>query len=130
MKLPQITYTDDTGPATLDFVFPPVTNPAFSNKADRKDVFSTAGVRQTTILAKYTQHPIKMPIIFDDGADLPAWQRFVDWALQGGSFVYNPDSDNPLGGVQCFMVEDTGVLDFSTPGIYSFTGTFQEEIPG
>jgi hypothetical protein len=115
---------------TLDFQYPPTGKPAYSGKSDRKDTFSTAGVRQTIVMANYTQFPITMGVILDDGTDLQAWQRFLAWAQQGGGFTYNPDGENPDGALQCFMVENTGVLAFSSNGVYTFSGTFQQEITG
>lgn len=125
---PQITYTDGISPATLAFVYPPTNKPAYMGKAQRADVFSTAGVRQTTTLRTDVQFPMSVAVIQDNGDDLTAWIRFVQWAEAGGAFTYYPDATNLEVGIACFMVESAGTLAYVSPGVYNFAGTFQQEV--
>lgn len=127
MILPQITYTDETGPRTLTFVYPPTSKPAYDKSATRTDTFSTAGSRQTVVQRVNEKLPISMLNILW-GDDVDAWKQFLDWANQGGEFEYYPDAENDADHSTCFLVETDVSLVYVSFGIFSFTGTFQKEI--
>jgi hypothetical protein len=134
MILPQITYNNydavnnpTGGPQTLEFVYAPTTKPLFNKAATRTDTFSTAGNRQTVLQRVNESYLITMKTILA-GDDSAAWLMFLDYAVQGGEFLYFPDADDEFVSFTCFLVETAAQLAFSSSGIYTFSGTFQKEI--
>jgi hypothetical protein len=123
---PIVVYVDDTGPHILVFQVPPTGKPAFSKQAQRTDVFSTAGVRQTTVLRKDNTLPINVPAILR-GDDSAAWMAFLEVAVLGTPFSYFPSTDSGLF-VPCFLVESDIKIAYANAPSYTFTGTFQEEL--
>lgn len=132
MKLPRIEYTDANGDQTLDFVLPPTSRPLLNLAAQRNDVFSTSGVRQCTTLRVDDSIPVELKCIEGFGADgdyVYQWQQFLAFATQGNTFTYYPDRLNTELSEQRFLVESNAQLAYSSPGVYSFKGTFQLEVP-
>jgi hypothetical protein len=123
---PVVVYVDDAGPHILVFQVPPTSKPAFSKQAQRTDVFSTAGVRQTTVLRVDQTIPISVPAILR-GDDQKAWMSFLDEAVTGTPFSYFPDSSSG-DYIPCFLVESDIKLAYSNAPSFSFTGTFQKEL--
>lgn len=134
MANPKIVYTDGSGATSFVMTYPPTGKPAFSATSQRNDVFSTAGVRQSTLMRTDQQYPISVPVILDqdpveDGSpnDLDNWRRWLAFAQDGGTFQYFPDSEGTLS-IACFLVETAVQLKRVGYRMYSFEGTFQQEV--
>lgn len=89
MLLPKIVYNG----TTLNFTFPPVQKPgADERQAEREDVKSSSGILQSI-----TEHVEKFRTLQLDAvplADMPAWEAFIDYAIEGNPFTYYPDATN------------------------------------
>jgi hypothetical protein len=91
--LPQIKYPAGTPTTTLAFSFPPVKKPGPYPVADQEGVgtasISLSGRKQVMWLR--TDNFFHLIMDFVPWADMPNWQLFIQYALQGGSFLYYPD---------------------------------------
>lgn len=134
MAYPKIRYATVNGDfITFQLKLPPTSKPGVSVEVTRTDIFSTGGVRQSTIERQVTTLPVTMNFIFDyteDDAsnDKEIWAAFLVYAAAGGQFTYFADGDDDATGRTMFMVENKAVLKWVSAGVYSFTGTFQEEV--
>jgi hypothetical protein len=78
--------------------YPPVEKPTPGNMGDeiedvRNDSIAVAGLRQTMW---WRQDEFRHLIFkFAPITDMPGWRAFIDYAQQGGSFLYYPDSTLP-----------------------------------
>lgn len=75
----------------LVFNLPPRFVPYKSYQVTRHDNVSSAGVRETVYertdeFLEFTMEYVKI------GADIQAWDAFIQYALQGGPFNFFPDS--------------------------------------
>ncbi|HWR36366.1 MAG TPA: hypothetical protein VN622_10905 [Clostridia bacterium] len=104
MKVPKITYNDGA-PQTLTFTYPPVQKPgAEAREALRHDTYATAGVGQH--ITERVDRFRSLQIDFVPAADIPAWERFIDFAILGNVFRYYPDSTS--AEYTDYTLEDTG----------------------
>lgn len=120
MANPKIVYAPAGGSEqTLTFAFPPRQQPAYFRNAVRHDNVSTAGVRESVLERTEEFLELSLPWI-RAGADLAAWQAFLDQALTGAPFSYYPDASQPAFGN--YLLEDTETkLEWRTPGVYTIT---------
>ena len=105
---PKITYPAAAPTTTLNFTLPPVKKPGPYPVADQEGV-GTASIAlggQKQVMWWRTDQFFHL--IMDDvpWADMPAWQAFIDYALQGGSFLYYPDATGTA--YDEYWLEDSG----------------------
>ena len=120
MSNPKIVYTSvEGGEQTLAFAYPPQQCPGYFRSAVRHDNVSTAGIRESVLERTDEFVELSLPWI-RAGADLAAWQAFLDQALTGASFSYYPDAGQaPFAN---YLLEDTETkLVWKTPGVYTVT---------
>ena len=118
MSNPQIVYDPGTGPVTLAFVRPPSKVPAYDYSAVRHDNISSAGVREAVLERIDAFLELEMPWV-GVGADVQAWNQFMQFALSGGQFGYYPDASQPA--FTNYWLEDTNwTAGYKAPGQYSF----------
>jgi hypothetical protein len=94
MSNPKIVYDPGTGPTTLTFLRPPRKVPAYEYNAVRHDNISSAGVREAVLERIDTFLEFEMDWVAI-GADVQAWNQFMQFALGGGQFGYYPDASLP-----------------------------------
>jgi hypothetical protein len=128
MANPKIVYTlEDGTDQTLNFAFPPRQQPAYVKTAVRHDNISTAGVRESVLervdeFLEFTMDSIRT------GADLEAWQAFLDYALGGAPFAFYADSSQ--AAFINYALEDTETrIEYKSPGVYSLTLKFRRYVP-
>lgn len=106
---PQVKWPAASPTATLQFTYPPINKPGPYGVMDQEAVGSVSitlsGKRQ--VLNLRTDQFFHL--IFDatvPWADMAAWQIFIQYAIDGGSFLYYPDS----GGTAYdeYILEDAG----------------------
>jgi hypothetical protein len=94
--LPKIVYTplETTSPVTLNFSRPPRRATAYNSVAARHDNISTAGVREVVIerVDNFLEFEMEWVAL---GADVAAWDSFMQQAIQGVEFDYYPDASLP-----------------------------------
>lgn len=93
---------------TLNFTLPPVKKPGPYPAADQEGVgvssISLSGQRQVV----WYRNDQFLHLIMDDvpWADMAAWQVFIQYAQQGGSFLYYPDATGTA--YDEYWLEDSG----------------------
>lgn len=118
MANPKIIYDPGTGPTTLNFLRPPRRVPAYFTEAVRHDNISSAGVREAIFLRADNFLEFEMEWVAS-GADVQAWNSFLQYALKGGQFSYYPDS--ALTALTNYWLEHvTWRADYKAPGQYTF----------
>jgi hypothetical protein len=104
--IPKFVYNPGTGNVTLSPTYANVKKPFMDDfEAVRHDSTSSSGVRQSM-----TERVDRIrPITFESvpWADLPDWENFLAYAIQGGPFEYFPDAT--LGAFQTFQLVDDKV---------------------
>ncbi|MGA2075070.1 MAG: hypothetical protein ABSH52_16390 [Terriglobia bacterium] len=126
MSNPQIVYDPGTGPVTLAFVRPPSKVPAYDYSAVRHDNISSAGVREAVLERIDAFLELEMPWV-GVGADVQAWNQFMQFALSGGQFGYYPDASQPA--FTNYWLEDTNwTAGYKAPGQYSFKLKFRQVV--
>lgn len=110
LLVPKITYPASAPVTTLVFTYPPVekpfgpTNDGDEIEAVRNDSITLSGLRQSMY---YRTDEFKHLIMSNVPiADMPAWKAFFNFAQQGDSFLYYPDST--LSGYDEWWDEDSG----------------------
>jgi len=91
--IPQIQYPAASPTTTLSFTLPPIKKAGPYGVADQE---LCGGVSLTLSGKKqvmWQRTDTFLHLIMDDvpWADMPAWQAFIDYALQGNTFLYWPD---------------------------------------
>jgi hypothetical protein len=119
---PKIIY----GSTTLTFFFPPINKTGANNReAQRKDSISLSGLKQSIHWRTDQFLVLEIPLIPD--VDVPAWEAFLDYALQGGEFSYYKDAT--LAGFTVYTLEDTKTtLKRNVRGHYQTTLNFRRVI--
>jgi hypothetical protein len=91
---PQITWPASAPTSTLTFTYPPIQKPGPYGVMDQEAVgsvsISMSGKRQVM----YLRTDQFFHLIFNSTvpwADMTNWQTFIQYAIQGGSFLYYPD---------------------------------------
>ena len=126
MSNPQIVYDPGTGPVTLAFVRPPSKVPAYDYSAVRHDNISSAGVREAVLERIDAFLELEMPWV-GVGADVQAWNQFMQFALSGGQFGYYPDASQ--AAFTNYWLEDTNwTAGYKAPGQYSFKLKFRQVV--
>lgn len=109
---PKITYPASPPspgvPTTLNFTLPPVKKPGPYPAADQEGVgvasISVSGLKQVMWLRTDTF----LHLIMDDvpWADMANWKAFIQYAIEGGSFLYYPDATGTA--YDEYWLEDSG----------------------
>jgi len=124
MAFPKIIYDPGTGAVTLQFLRPARMIPGSQLAAVRHDNIASSGVREaiwerTDEFLEFTMQWVGV------GADATAWDTFMRWALQGGTFDYYPDAD--VGSSSTYVLEDTDFnAAYKVPGQYTFKAKFRK----
>jgi hypothetical protein len=128
MANPKITYTPVGGSSvsTLEFQRAPRYVAAYNRAAARHDNISTAGAKETVVerLDEFLELTLER---VGQGADVDAWDTFMQNALEGIEFDYFPDKDQP--GYTTFTLESTDWrADYKTVGQFSFNLKFRKAV--
>lgn len=116
MGLPEINYNAGAGDIPLPFKRGPQGFKCAA-RAVVHDNDATSGVRERVIERTQLVLTFTMPALRVDD-DLPAWSTFMQWALQGGSFYFMPNSD--LGDYYRAISEDQEFApERKAPGVYA-----------
>lgn len=105
---PKITYPASSPTTTLTFTLPPVKKPGPYPAADQEGVgtasLTVSGKRQVM----WWRTDQFLHLVMDDvpWADVATWQSFLQYALQGGSFLYYPDAAGTA--YDEYWLEDSG----------------------
>jgi hypothetical protein len=126
MSNPQIVYDPGTGPVTLAFVRPPSKVPAYDYSAVRHDNISSAGVREAVLERIDAFLELEMPWV-GVGADVQAWNQFMQFALGGGQFGYYPDASQPAF-TNCWLEDTNWTAAYKAPGQYTFRLKFRQVV--
>lgn len=92
--IPKITYPAAAPTTTVTFTLPPLKKPGPYGVMDQEGVgtasISISGQKQVM----WWRTDQFFHVTFDDvpWADMAMWQAFIDYALQGGTFLYYPDA--------------------------------------
>ena len=126
MSYPKIVYDPGTGPTVLAFARPPRKVPAYEYNAVRHDNISSAGVREAVLERIDTFLELEMDWVAI-GADVQAWNQFMQFALGGGQFGYYPDASLPR--FTNYWLEDSNwTAAYKSPGLYSFKLKFRQVV--
>ncbi|MGH9468777.1 MAG: hypothetical protein ACRD1N_00370 [Terriglobia bacterium] len=126
MAYPQIIYDPGTGPVTLVFAYPPRNVPAYNSVATRHDNVASSGVRES-ILERIDQFvEIEMQTVLA-GADVSAWNGFMQYALTGGQFAYYPDASQSAF-INYWLEDTTFNAAYKAPALYSFKLKFRQVV--
>ncbi len=126
MANPKIVYDPGTGPQTLTFLRQPRRVPAYYSQAVRHDNIATSGVREAILERADNFLEFDMQWVAS-GADVQAWNSFMQYALKGGLFSYYPDSS--LTTFTNYWLEETAWKpDYKGPGQYAFKMKFRQVI--
>lgn len=125
--IPKITFDDGSGPATLTFTYPDIQKPkADPLQALRHDSISSSGIRQCMVERVDTLKTVQVENV--PWADMPAWQVFMAYAVQGGSFTYYPDA--AAANFQTWeLVDDNFDPKFNSFGLSKLTLKLRQ-VPG
>lgn len=104
--IPKIEYGSPV--VTLSPTLPPIKKPGFYPAADHEGVgsatLSLSGLKQVMWIRTDTFYHLIMDAV--PWADVPAWQAFIDYALEGNTFLYYPDATGTA--YDEFWLEDSG----------------------
>jgi hypothetical protein len=104
---PQITYPASAPVTTVSFTLPPLKKPGPYGVMDQEGVgtasITVSGKRQ--VMWWRTDQFFHL-MITAPWADMAMWQAFIDYALQGGSFLYYPDRTGTA--YDEYTIEDSG----------------------
>lgn len=126
MANPQIAYDPGTGPVTLAFTYPPRNVTACNAVATRRDNIASSGVRESILerIDNFIEFEMQAVLV---GADVSAWNSFMQFALTGGQFAYYPDSS--LSAFTNYWLEGTTWnAAYKSPGLYSFKLKFRQVV--
>lgn len=105
---PKIVYPAASPTTTVTFTTPPIKKPGPYGIADQEAIgassISLSGQKQVMLWRTDTFFHLIMDAV--PWADMSMWQAFFDYAVQGNSFLYYPDS----GGTAYdeYWLEDSG----------------------
>jgi hypothetical protein len=87
---PKIIYDPGTGATVVTPTFPNIQKPYMDNfEAVRHDSITSDGVRQSITERVDRVRPINFETV--PWTDMPMWEAFFAYAIQGGPFQYYPD---------------------------------------
>jgi hypothetical protein len=126
MANPQIIYDPGTGPVTLAFAYPPRNVAAYQSVATRHDNVASSGVRESIL--ERIDHFLELNLqAVLAGADVEAWNSFMQYALTGGQFAYYPDASQS-SFANCWLEDTTWSASYKAPGLYSFKLKFRQVV--
>ncbi|HUY12397.1 MAG TPA: hypothetical protein VMX16_02050 [Terriglobia bacterium] len=126
MANPQIVYNSGAGPVTLIFNYPPRSVPAYASTATRHDNLASSGVRESILERIDNFLELSLETVLS-GADVTAWNLFMQYALTGGQFAYFPDSLQ--SSFTNYWLEGTNwKAGYKAAGIYSFKMKFRQVV--
>ncbi|MGH9358559.1 MAG: hypothetical protein ACRD4Q_09905 [Candidatus Acidiferrales bacterium] len=126
MVNPQIIYDPGTGPVTLAFTYPPRNVAAYNAVATRHDNVASSGVRESILERIDNFLEIEMQTVLL-GADVTAWNGFMQYALMGGQFAYYADSSQSAF-TNYWLEQTTWNAGYKAPGLYSFKMKFRQVV--
>ena len=89
--IPKFVYNPGSGNITLSPTYANVKKPFIDEfEAIRHDSITSSGVRQSMV--ERVERNLTLTFESVPWADLPAWDNFLSYAIQGGSFDYYPDA--------------------------------------
>lgn len=134
MAFPKITWNDGAGNVgTVLFQLPPTSKPYVWKRPLRTDVYSTAGVRESSWLRTDELLAIVMNYltVAGDRDDVADFDAFMDYAMQGGAFNYFPDADIDQSDIYALDPSNTDWKpEFASFQLFKFTLTFRKEVQG
>jgi hypothetical protein len=114
------------GSNTLQFRYPPRSVPAYFSVATRHDNVASSGVRESILERVDNFLELDMQFVLS-GADIQAWNSFMQYALTGSSFSYYPDSSQ--SAFTNYWLEDTSWnAAYKAAGIYTFKLKFRQVV--
>jgi hypothetical protein len=122
LVVPKIVYAS----TTLTFTYPPRQVPYKIYSAVRHDNLASSGVRESVLerVDEFLEFEMEYVKI---GTDVSAWASFMQYALQGGSFDYYPDSTS--GSYTTYLLEDTDWnAAYKQMAVYTFKIRFRKRI--
>ncbi len=126
MANPKIVYDPGTGPQTLTFLRQPRRVPAYYAAAVRHDNVASSGVRESVFERADNFLDFEMEWV-GIGADVQAWNSFVQYAIKGGQFSYYPDFSSTA--FTNYWLEDASWKpDYKAPGQYMFKMKFRQVV--
>jgi hypothetical protein len=126
MANPQIVYNAGGGLVTMRFNYPPRSIPAYECVATRYDNLASSGVRESILVRVDNFLELSMETVLS-GADVAAWNQFMQYALTGGQFAYYPDSS--LSAFTDYWLEGTNwKAGYKAAGIYTFKMKFRQVV--
>lgn len=103
LKVPKIVYDPGSGDVTLAFAMPPIKKPGEDElQAESHVTIASAGPRQ--VITERVDVFRDVEIDFVPLTDLAAWKAFMQYAVEGKSFKYYPDST--AGAFEEWTLED------------------------
>ena len=125
--LPQIIYDAGAGPVTVTPTYPNVQKPYLDNfEAVRHDSITSSGLRQSMV--ERVDRTVTVNFENVPWTDLPMWEGFFAYAVQGGSFEYFPD--NTATGFNTWeLVDDKVEFSFNDRGLSKFE-MHMRRVPG
>jgi hypothetical protein len=88
--IPKINYDPGTGTTVVSPTYPNIQKPYMDNfEAVRHDSITSGGTRQSITERVDRIRPIHFETV--PWTDLPMWEAFFAYAIQGGTFQYYPD---------------------------------------
>lgn len=125
MGFPKIVYPSGGG-TTLTFVFPARLVPAKNYSAVRHDNVASSGVVERIYETRHEFLTFTMEYV-KIGADVTAWDTFIQSALQGVLFDYYPDA--ALGAFTTYALEHTDwTAAYKSLGMYDFSLMFRKYV--
>jgi hypothetical protein len=117
--IPKLIYDPGSGTTTVNPTYPNIQKPYMDNfEATRHDSTTTDGTRQSMLERVDRIRPINFENV--PWTDLPMWESFFAYAIQGGNFQYYPD-----GTATAFatwqLVDDKITPTFVAIGLSKFT---------
>ncbi len=117
LVVPKIIWPHSGG-STLLFDYPPRNQPYDERVAVRHDNISSAGVRES--IYERTDTYLNLEIEYSKTANMAQWDSFIQYAEQGGSFDFYPDST--LGASTQYLLEGTSwTAAYKQIGMFTFT---------
>lgn len=130
MAYPKIQWTDaDGNQHTVLFQLPPTSKPYRDREATRTDTLSTAGVKQSVWLRTDDFLDITMNYVEVED-DIQAFDDFMDFALQGNSFLYFPDAENDQDSTSYTLEDTSWKPQFACYRYFKFVLRFRKEVEG
>ncbi len=125
LTVPKIVFPTGGG-TTLTFVYPPRQVPYKTYAAIRHDNLASSGVRESIYerrdeFLNFTMEYVKA------GADVSAWDSFMQFALTGAPFDFYVDAT--INSYATYVLEETSWnAAFKSLGMFSFSMKFRKRV--